>query len=261
MRTKLKRTVKDGIKTAAQAFNKTFGAAITPEMHVISTPRNMNPGTYLAIIRGTYERAERSLLGVFNSAGTIIELGSNIGVVSSTAIDKLPCFEKLVCVEPNPDSVPSLKKNVDRALARNAPYTDFLQTTFVEAAIGMGGGTMPFIRRPGLDSGLVGQVAGRDTDGTTIDVPVKSLSEILRENDVNGVYSLICDIEGGEIPLIYEDADALRYCASMLIELHPTSLTGSDIDQNAMLARLQSMGFQPKANIDNTYMLERRFQY
>ncbi len=259
MYTEAKKLIKTGLRTAVGAFNSTFGVAITPEGNLISTPRQMNPATYLAIVRGGYERAELSLLQQFTAASTIVELGANIGIVTTAALNKLSTTGRIVCVEPNPDSLPALSRNIERALQRQAGYMK-PDVRIIHAAVGNDGGTTQFIRRAGLDSGLVGQVSLRDDDAPAVDVPVKTLSQILKESNIHGPYSLVCDIEGGEIPLMYDDADALQKCVEMVIELHPTSLTGSDIDQTQMLGRLESLGFKQKANVANTYLLQRSFQ-
>ncbi len=259
MYTEAKRIVKKGLRAAVGAFNSAFGVAITPEGYILSTPRNMHPGTYVAILRGGYERAELSLLKQFTAASTIVELGSNIGVVTTAALNKLSTTGRMVCVEPNPDSLPALSRNIQRALERNFAYMN-PEVQIIQAAVGKEGSTTQFIRRAGLDSGLVGQVAARADDIPAVVVPVKSLSQILREANIRGPYSLICDIEGGEIPMMYDDAQALGSCTEMVIELHPTSLTGSNIDQQQMLERLESLGFRQQENVANTYLLRREFR-
>jgi hypothetical protein len=85
-----------------------------------------------------------------------------------------------------------------------------------------------------------------------------SLREILRQHEI-GDYSLICDIEGGEIPLLYEDGVALQGCSQMLIELHDPSLTGKNVTARDMLRRLKALGFACEDRALNTYYLERRF--
>lgn len=212
-----------------------------------------------SIASGTYERPEISILRrFFRPAATIVELGSNIGIVAHHAIrHKLQgCPGRLICVEPNPVSMPALRHNVQRAIeGKQGIRVEFLQAALV--APGEDGQGAPFFSRRNLSSGLVKQVASLPGDEQPVTVGTTSLSRILREKQVTGAYSLICDIEGGEIPLIFKDAGALRPCEQMVIELHDPSLTGQQITQSEMAEELGRQGFSLRQQIANTYYFSR----
>jgi len=251
-------------KTAYGLFRATGGVpsyALTVD-GLFATSRKMAPPDYFNLMRGHYEGAERTILrGAFRNASTIVEIGSNIGVVASLALDsKLERNGRMICVEPNPDSHEALYANLSRAQKRRA--SDDIQLRVLHAAVsgpqGERGGSAEFIQRADLSSGLSGQVSGRASDSSLVNVEVTSLSSILNAHNVDGPYSLICDAEGAEIPLIFEDAAALKNCSQMLIELHSPSLTGrEDVPPDIMVRELESLGFRLRVREHDTYYLDK----
>ena len=136
-----------------------------PDGMVFDTPPGMNNPDFLAMLMGRYEAAERSVLRRhFKAADTIIEIGANIGVVTHSVIrDKLQPHGRMICVEPNPDVIPSLASNIERSLMRFASEAD---VSLVQAALSApraAGDIANFNARSGLCSGLTSHLARRPT--------------------------------------------------------------------------------------------------
>ena len=254
----LKPVLKPVVYGALDALIRLGGhRVITPERQIFNISPEMGRGDYMALLRGRYEAAELSILRrSFRNASTIVELGSNIGIVAYHALtQRMMPGGQMICVEPNETSLQALRANTARALKGVDA-----RVSFVHAAVGAAdhGDVMAnFLARPNLSSGLVTQVAPQPGDKAPVSVRVTSLSDILRLHAV-GEYSLICDIEGGEIPLLYEDGASLAGCSQMLIELHAPELTGRDVRPRDMLRQLKRLGFACEDRVANTYYLERR---
>ena len=103
-----------------------------PDGKVFNTSATMGPADYMALMRGRYEAAELSILRrSFKNASTIVELGSNIGIVAYHALtQRMSPGGEMICVEPNPHSLPALQANVARALK-----TVDARVSFVNAAV------------------------------------------------------------------------------------------------------------------------------
>ena len=255
----LKPILKPVVYGAVGAFARALGnRAITTTGQIFNTSPGMGRSDYLSLIRGNYEAAELAILRrSFKRASTIVELGSNIGIIAYHALTQRMNDEgRMVCVEPNADSLKALKANTDRALRTVNAQVSFLNAAI--AAPGQENQTVEFLARNNLGSGLVSQVAPMPGDAAPVDVQLTSLSDILRQNNI-GEYSLICDIEGGEIPLLYQDGAALKGCTQMLIELHDPEHTGQNVTPAAMRRQLRNLGFSCEDHAANTYYFERRF--
>ena len=254
-------------KVVKTSVNRLFRAVMPPYAvsargEVFVTSRKMTASSYLALLIGEYEAAERNILRTrFNRSSAIVEIGSNIGIVASLALaTKLEPKGKIVCVEPNSDSFDALHGNLNRALKKREG--DGIDLSVVYGAVSgpkeATGGRAEFIQRADLSSGLSGQVAAKSTDALPVDVKVMTLTDLLGEQGIDGPYSLICDAEGAEIPMIFEDAAALTNCTQMLIELHEPALTGrADVPPEAMVREIERQGFVLHERQLHTYYFSR----
>lgn len=229
--------------------------ARTPDGRWYKVSPTFDAGHYLAMWLGMYERAETKILrDNFKPDNTIIEIGANIGVLSRIALEtKLNAGGNLVCLEPNPASVPTLRENLRRA----ATFGQF-RTTVVPAAVGAPsdeGKTLPFHAKPNLGSGLASVTMHEDFD-EVVNVPVKSLSSIVNEH-AQGGYSLICDAEGAEILILREDAKALSQCNQIVIELHGPQKTGLPVTIDQMVSNIQDLGFRRQRELGDTHYFAR----
>jgi FkbM family methyltransferase len=240
-----------------------LGFAITPDLERVYTSPTTATQSWWDLTRGRYERDERAILTKhFTVSSTIIEVGSNIGVVSRCALTRLSPDGHLICVEPNPHAISALKKNIELSLSREWHYAN-LRVTVENAALCAPtdevAGFQDFYARPDLSSGLVKQVKVRERESEIKTVPVTSLSSLLNKHGIDGFYSLIMDAEGAEIPLLYQDSAALRRCTQIAIELHGPSLTGQQITVEDMQRRLRVLGFEQQAQVGSNFHFVRKF--
>ncbi len=256
MKSLVKTITRPARSLAGRFLRDVFGQVSTPDGYNFKVYPTMHPMDCLALRTGRYERAETAILrGHFQPDDTIIEIGSNIGVVASVAFsEKLNDGGTLVCVEPNPDALPALAFNI-AALRPRFPARNAVIIAAAVDAPGAETGTAEFRIRPNLGSGLAAVTAPRSNERVT-DVAATSLSALVKRYAPNGA-SLICDAEGGEIPMILEDREGLRHIRQMAIELHEPGLTGRRETPEIMLDHLKSQGFSVGARNLNTWYLTR----
>ncbi len=227
-----------------------------PDGQSFVIPSKMKGINCFEIAIGRYERDELDLLrrGGFHQDHTIIEIGANIGYLSRYAfLEFLASGGKYVCVEPNFLSQQALRANMEecRRLEPNKKF-EVLVAAICEPE--REGRSANFLARNTLGSGLSGQVIAKKHD-TITEVSTLSLGSIMRDHAPNGA-SLICDAEGGEIPMILNDPDAFKNIRQILIELHGPEKTGRHETPAFMISKLHGMGFAVKLNVENSYLLQ-----
>ncbi|MCB9989244.1 MAG: FkbM family methyltransferase [Rhodospirillales bacterium] len=254
----LKMLARPFVKTAVQSLINTgvLQNGTTPDGYRFTIPKNMHWDDFIGIYRGTYERHETRLLrDHFKTADTIIDLGSNIGVISRIACEeKLAKTGRIMCVEPNPLSFPALQKNMGRA-TNNRPD---VRIAFINAAIGQTADndqTAEFLMRNNLSSGLSSHTKRTNRD-QIINVPIQSLTNIVK-GLLADHFSLIADIEGAEIDLIDHEAAVMERCDQIMIELHKPKLTGRPDTPDMMVRKLEKQGFALRAQSGDCYYLAR----
>lgn len=242
----------------AESFARVTGAAWIPGCGYFEVSPETYGGDYIHMIAGLYEDAERrTLREYFQPDDVIIEIGANIGVVSRCAIEtKAKEGGHYICVEPNARSFAPLAANLADS---NVP--DGCQVSILNCAVGdpeHDGQPMDFHLKKTLSSGLCAVNTQTHQSGNEIiTVPTRSLSSIVEDYAPSG-YSLICDCEGGEILILQKDPEALKSCNQILIELHPTTLTGSDMSPERMVDVFQELGFYTHSRIRDTYYFNRQ---
>jgi FkbM family methyltransferase len=257
---RLPQPVKNGIRQAATTLSFMYnrGSVTTPDGQTFDVPSKINPSDYFALRQGNYERDEIGVLKHFfrPEKGMIIEAGANLGVVARYAIaEKLARGGTYVCIEPNPTAFDTLEANMQRA---SIAYPDH-DIRIKKAAVGapsQDGTEATFFSRPNLGSGLRDLVKAGAHE-VAVRVPVVSLSRVIAENPSNSI-SFICDAEGGEIPIIYQDQAALRKVRQIAIELHGPKVTGRSETPNDMIEQLASQGFRREGGIHATHYFARR---
>lgn len=222
-----------------------------------NVPTNMSPTDYFALVRGTYEQAEIKILSdYFQKAANIIEIGANIGIVTTAAITtKMAGPEsRYVAVEPNPLALGALRQNIARC---HEPRTT--NSIFVEEAALCGPDdsdkTATFMMRDNLSSGL----ETHTTDalaGTPTSVRLQSLSALLDKYGMDRA-SLIIDAEGAEIDMVFKDKAGLARIDQIAIEVHDTKLTKRRETPEDVLRELENQGFKMGGRALNTYYLYR----
>lgn len=143
---------------------------------------------------------------------SVVDLGANIGFTSVYLAQRLrPAC--LVAVEPDPDNVAILRRN----LAQNG-----IDAIVIEAAVGPSDGSARFRRNASSNLGVLAD----DGDVTVPVVSVPSIMERLGPSPQRMLLKL--DIEGGEQQVFAADVGWLDQIGCLLAELHPAV---ADVEQ------------------------------
>ncbi len=218
-------------------------------------PPTMDGVVYAALWLGRYEYSETRLLRAhFNHDHTIFDIGANIGFVSTVAYrEKLLPGGHLICVEANPDVQACLSDNM-RAAHAQQPGAD-KTCTIIEAALAdRSAEGADFVKLRNLGSHVLNGRAP-EAEASLIHVNTVDMDALVRAHAPSG-YSLICDIEGGEVALFTAEK-ALKTCRQMMIELHPAALQSAGTSVDEAVARFKAMGFMPGARHDDNFVFTR----
>ena len=195
---------------------------------------------------GFYESAEARYVGQYlNVNRPVIELGSSLGVISCLIRQRLNPEQRLICVEPNPEMISAIQSNLEiNQLSHNVVIAqsavDYSQS---EVAMVLG------------SSNTTPRIA-TDQDGD-IQVATTTLQYLLDEHQITGDYTLICDIEGAEVDLIFRDKTALQSCQQIIIELHSTTYAGKTTTPQDLINQLFESGFKLVTNCGSVCVFEK----
>lgn len=190
-----------------------------------------------------YEPSERAAIKKFlDPSLPVVEFGGSIGVVACLTNRRLRDPARHVVVEANPDLIPLLEKNRELNGCRFA---------VLHRAVAYGGPTVTFHQNDDFVSSSVQLRAAR-----SVTVPAVTLRDVAGQFGFDR-FTLICDIEGGEIDLVRFDEDVLRErVETFIVEVHET--IAGPAATRGMLARLESLGFEPVFADWETYVLQKR---
>ena len=167
-----------------------------------------------ALVFRTYESAEiryakRFLRGY---SGTVIELGSSLGIVSAVIGKTIEDGSRLICVEANP----RLSDRLHAFLRANVPTSIAVEVS--SAAISATNGDILFVISTDTTASRLAEP--EEVRGA---VPVRGLplEQLLADHQVAGPYAMVADIEGAEAFFISApSASGLENCERLIIELH-----------------------------------------
>lgn len=193
------------------------------------------------IFWGIYESAERRFVTQYvKGARFVIELGSSLGVTSAHIANAMQDGGELICVEPNPELIPTIQRALE-------PFTRSknLRVSVLHAAIVADPAQREgdfFIGRTNVESHL------QESDGTPsgsvrVEVPCITLSHLIEKVGFPE-YVLVSDIEGGEAAFIVSDRSSLRTCSRLVIELHAASVEGRQFTPDQLLSCVTGEGFE-----------------
>ncbi len=213
------------------------GPRYTLDGMTFTVPRGAPPGPRKQLIRGTYEKAERELVGKWLPADlATIELGGSYGIVSYTIRKALAPDARLVVVEANPGLIETCRAN----LALAGPMD---RTSIIAAALAYDDAET--VRFSVTEAHHTSHVTDRaDTAAGTIEVPAITLSDLLAREGIDGAFSLVCDIEGAELELLRNETEALKSCACMVMELHPLAFRSAGSSLHEVMTRIEDAGLE-----------------
>lgn len=201
-------------------------------------------GLRTRLLRGRYERSERTLLNEWLDPGApVIELGGGIGIVAALINRRLHDPARHLVIEANPYLIPVLEQ---QKLATSSGFTvehaalDYSGAATARLHLGN-----DFISSR-LDAGV----------GETVVVPAVTLHDVLRRYPWTGV-TLVCDIEGVETELVENDGEVLsRHCDTLIMEVHPEFRSPAQCEK--LPAVLEELGFQKVATVRKVHAFRHR---
>ena len=153
-------------------------------------PDTREPIAFHLAVDGVYEPDTLSLLLHELAPGSIfVDIGANVGVFTLPAAKRVGKNGRVLAAEASPDILPYLYHN----LAHNETQT----ATVVNSAICDTTGSVPFFRAPREKFGM-GSL-GAQFHRQSIDVPARTLDDVLKEHGISRVDVLKADVEGFEL--------------------------------------------------------------
>lgn len=199
----------------------------------VTIPESAGIGAASGLLRGKYEAEEAAMvikhLGVDR---TVIELGGSLGVIARLIRSRLNPGIRHVVVEANPALTETCRAN---AVIRVGDPTEI-----VTAAIHYDGPTARFELSGNVHANRVNGVGG----GRMIEVPAITLADVRARAGHPKTYALICDIEGGELPMVMRDGPALSDALLVIMELHPQFYPAGTKDEDALVRRMAELGLE-----------------
>lgn len=175
----------------------------------------------------TYESAEVRFISKYlnNYEGTIVELGSSIGVVSSTLAKANPKAQ-LFSFEADKRFIPIIENNFKINNITNA--------TCYNEIIGASG--YEFV--PGEDNTM-----GKISKTEAVSNRMSSLSQVITKYNFKE-FVLVSDIEGAEYFVLNEDDAVFKAIPLLIIELHPIEIENHLISVDNLKSRIETIGYQ-----------------
>lgn len=174
----------------------------------------------------TYESAEVRFISKYlkNYEGTIVELGSSIGVVSSTLAKANP-KAKLYSFEADNRFIPLIENNFKINNITNA--------TCHNEIIGTNG--FEFI--PGEDN-TMGKISKSNSEKNNM----CSLSQLIKKYSFSE-FVLVSDIEGAEYFVLNEEHSVFDAIPLLIIELHPIEIENKLITVENLKTKIKELGY------------------
>ena len=175
----------------------------------------------------TYESAEVRFISKYlkNYEGTIVELGSSIGVVSSTLAKANP-KASLFSFEADKRFIPIIENNFKINNIKNA-------NCFNEI---IGASGYEFI--PGEDN-TMGKISKTNSESNKM----SSLSQLIKKYNFSE-FILVSDIEGAEYFVLNEEEAIFKSIPLLVIELHPIEIEGKLISVEDLKTRITTLGYE-----------------
>lgn len=201
----------------------------------VSIPPDSPPGVGNALLRGKYEAEEAAfVLHHLDPTLPVIELGGSIGVLSSLIQSRLAAGVRHVVVEANPALIDICRQNGTQRSDSHAEV--------INAAVGYGASHLEFAIGDNIHSNRLAKPG--DVREQVIKVPAITLAELLNSLGETAGYSLVCDIEGGELDLIKNEWDQVKKAKLVIMELHPKVYPNGSGDTQMIETQMRDAGFR-----------------
>ncbi|MEK9569617.1 MAG: FkbM family methyltransferase [Paracoccaceae bacterium] len=198
-----------------------------------------------SIFFGIWESAELRFVKKYinNRSGTIIELGSSVGVLAS-ALSKRLNNHNFYLVEASPINVSILEKVVAHLGGNN-------NFSIINKAVAYNTEAVFFDHVGTISSSIYNSGQCKNSSYITTISLSSIVSKIVNENGMspNG-FTLISDIEGAEGEIFFNDIDSLSLCKTLITELEETDAFSKSVQINM----LKAYGFKLQEFYDNVYV-------
>lgn len=214
----------------------------------VRIPQDSPPGVGNALLRQKYEMEEAQLILRHLDPGLpVIELGGSIGVISCLIQSRLAAGVRHLVVEANPALIDICRQNASQQPDGGAEV--------INAALGYGATHLAFTIGANIHSNRLAQPG--DKGERVIQVPAVTLSDLLSCLGDVAAYTLVCDIEGGELDLLENEWEQVRKAALVIMELHPNVYPKTTADVQAIEKRMQDAGFQQAERLGDVFLWRR----
>jgi FkbM family methyltransferase len=167
---------------------------------------------------------------------TFVDVGANVGYFTLLAARQVGPGGRVLAIEPSPYAVERLKATVAANALRSVEV--------IQAGLSDAEGTLPLFVPAAAGNHTPTMTAGA-SDASRVDVPVTTLSRVLRERGIDRVDVLKVDVEGHE-PRVFAGAhDALQsgVVRNIVCEFNEAWLAAARSSSGALDAFLRRMGF------------------
>tara|TARA_B100000073_G_scaffold164939_1_gene136541 strand:+ start:502 stop:1188 length:687 start_codon:yes stop_codon:yes gene_type:complete len=214
----------------------------------ISIPNDTAFNLKYSIIRNRYEESEQKLINKYLIPDTnVIELGGSLGLVSKLITNILNSESIFVTIEANPNIISYCKKNI--YLKRRS------HTTFVENfAIAYGTDKIKFHISEDVSCS---RVANNELV-ENIEIPACTLATIANKYLGDKSFTLVMDIEGGELDVFKYDREILKNCGLAIVEVHSQIIDGNGFKEEDFLGLARDVGLFPIDKDGSVYALRRK---
>ena len=205
--------IRDGIRSLRLArYLSRHGGRFDFHGIPVTIPRQVNFAMKRQVMNGTYEEPERQLVERhLNPNLPVIELGGSLGILSAYVNRMLAPGVPYTIVEGNGALIETCRENA-ASTRPDGPLS------VIHAACAYGGDTVTFTQSQNTLGNRVDTQA--KAGERLIRVPARTLSSLAGEQTKGG-YTLIMDIEGGELDVMEKDGGAFAQCRLAIIEIHP----------------------------------------
>lgn len=215
--------------------------------------RDLVPRTILA--NGVYEPVTMRLIeDHLTPAGTFIDVGAHIGLHSLRAAGKVGPNGKVISVEPNPDTLRELRRNI--ALSKlNQVVVQPVACSDKESTLDLFAGSLA---NTGMSSLSKRTAEAEGESGRQFKVRARPLDDIVAESGLQRVDVIKIDVEGAELFVLKGAMHTLqRFHPFLVMEVKEEQLAAMSTTKTAVLSFLHDLGYTPgrtfEGNMEFTY--------
>jgi len=203
------------------------------------------------MFRGTWEpETWDSMSNYLEKGGGFVDVGAHVGYYSLKAAKIVGSQGRVLAIEPNPDILPVLRKNIA------ANYDNII--TIVPVACSDSDTTLEFFSAYRANSG--GSSLSRanaehyGTTKATYHVPARRLDAIIQENNILRVDIVKIDVEGAELTVLKGAQETLdRYHPVVYMELNEHLLNNMGTTVAEIIRWLQDRGYTAMKSISDEW--------